>query len=163
MLGNETSNEETVSVNIPEEAEAKNARQMLEYIEEQVEHGKEMGVIFTDVEDTLTAARIMLDSEEFEDAVELINKCMQKASQIFSDHQILTVTIRKAEKEIQAAHNAGKDVSEAGKQLKMARLHMEKGDYRVGIESAKHAIDALKQKSAEVVWGSGLEKDADSA
>ena len=157
MLGNETSNEENVGAGNPEEAEAKSAREMLEYLDEQVNHGKSIGVIFSDVEDTLSAARIMLDSGEYEDAVELINQCMQKASQIFSDHQILTVTIRKAEKEIQTAHNSGKDVSEAGKLLKMARLHMEKGDYRVGIESAKHAIDALKQKSAEVVWGSGLQ------
>jgi tetratricopeptide (TPR) repeat protein len=157
-VGNEASNEETVGAGNPEEAEAKNAREMLEYLDEQVNHGKTMGVIFSDVEGTLSAARMMLDSGEYEDAVELINQCMQKASQRFSDHQILTVTIRKAEREIQAAHNAGKDVSESGKLLKMARLHMEKGDYRLAIESAKHAQDALtNKKSSEVVWGSGLE------
>jgi len=151
-VGNETSNEETVGAD--EEAKA---RKMLEYLDEQVNRGIVMGVIFSDVEETLSAARIMLDSGEYEDAVELINQCMNMASTKFSDHQILTVSIRKAEKEIQAAHNAGKDVSEAGRFLKMARLHMEKGDYRLAIESAKHAQAALtNKKPAEVVWGSGL-------
>jgi outer membrane PBP1 activator LpoA protein len=163
LLGNETSNEGNAGADIPEEAEAKNAREMLEYLDEQVNHGKSMGVIFSDIEGTLSAARMMLDSGEYEDAVELINQCMQMASQRFSEHQILTVTIRKAEKEIQAAHNLGKDVSEAGKLLKMARLHMEKGDYRLAIESAKHAQSTLtNKKSNEVVWGSGLEFPNDS-
>jgi hypothetical protein len=155
-VGNEASNEDVT--NIPEEANAKNAREMLEYLEEQVNHGKAIGVIFSDVEDVLSTARIMLDSGENEDAIEIINQCTQMANKMFSYHQILTVTIRKAEREIQAAHNAGKDVSESGKLLKMARQYMEKGDYRLGIESAKHAIEALGQKkSAEIVWGSGLE------
>ena len=160
MLGNETS-DELVDVDIPEDA--KNAREMLDYLGERVQHAKEAGCELSEVEDMLTAARIMIESGEISDAVEIISQCMQMASQRFSDHEILTVTIRKAEREIQAAHKAGKDVSEAGKQLKMARLHMENGDYKVGIESAKHAIEALGQKkTGEIAWGSGLATASDS-
>jgi outer membrane PBP1 activator LpoA protein len=160
LLGNETS-DELVDIDIPEDA--KNAREMLEYLDERVQHAKEMGVELSEVEGMLTAARIMIESGEISDAVEIISQCMQMASIRSSEHDMLTVTIRKAEREIQAAHTTGKDVSEAGKLLKMARSHMEKGDYRLGIGSAKHAIDALGQKKgAEIAWGSGLTTASDS-
>jgi len=133
---------------------------MLEYLESQVTHGRDMGVDFSEVEGMITGARIIIESGEVSDAAEIISECMQRASARFSDFETLSLGIRKVEMEIQAAHTAGRDVTEAGTQLRMSRIHMERGEYRLGIEAIKHVIQALAEpKPAEVVWGSGLEAE----
>lgn len=154
-MGDEASTEEKVSEE--SEEEARNAREMLDYLNNHVRRGKAMGVEFSEVQNMLTAARIMIESGEFADAIEIISECMLKASERYSEHEILTVSIRKAEREIQAAHNSGKDVAEASKLLRHARLHMEKGNYRLAIDTAKKAQDEVThKKSGEIIWGSGL-------
>ena len=141
-----------------DETLAKNVQDMLDYLEEQMTSGKDIGIDFTEIESMLAGARIIMESGDYAGAIDLINDCMQKASKRFSDYKMLLISIKKAETDIQAAHNTGKDVSEAGRRLKMARLHLEKGDYKLGVDTAKHAIEALSEvpKPSEAAWGSGL-------
>lgn len=140
-----------------DETLARNVRDMLEYLEEQISSGKDAGVDFTEIESMLAGARIILESGDSAGAIDLINECMQKASKRYSEFEMLIAAIRKAEKEIKTAYEGGKDVSEAGRRLRMSRLHLEKGDYRLGIETAKQAVDALTAgQPATVTWGSGL-------
>ncbi|MBA3044684.1 MAG: hypothetical protein KKH41_05030 [Candidatus Thermoplasmatota archaeon] len=156
-MGDESSGRENEAGNRSEEESLKRARDMLEYIETQVERGKAGGVDFSEMEAMLSGARIMIESGELEDAVELIGICTEKAGKRFSEHEKLVFSIRRTERDIKAAHDSGKDVSEAGRLLKLARVHMERGDYVLGIESAKHALETLTQKKpTDIVWGSGL-------
>ena len=155
-MGNGASNEEATG-NGGEGRGTNQAMETLEYLVAQVERGKSQGVDFSEVEEMLTAARIMVESGELDDAVDIINQCMEKASKRFSEHERLIVGIRKAGKEIKAVHDSGGDVSEASRYLKLSRIHLENGDYILGIEAAKQAIDALARKGPkEIAWGSGL-------
>ncbi len=140
-----------------EETLARNVREMLEYLWERIASRKRIGVDFTEIESMLAGASIIMESGDYAGAIDLINECMQKASQRDSEYEMLAAAIRKAEREIRAAHESGRDVTEAGKRLRIARLHMEKGDYRLGIDAAKQAVEALKEaKTAQIAWGSGL-------
>lgn len=140
-----------------DETLARNVRDMLEYLEEQISSGRDSGVDFTEIESMLAGARIILESGDSAGAIDLINECMQKASKRYSEFEMLIAAIRKAEKEIKTAHEDGKDVSEAGRRLRMSRMHLEKGDYRLGIDTAKLAVEALTESKPQgITWGSGL-------
>lgn len=157
-MGKEPSSEAIADGKTKEEETAKNVLDMLEYLEEQVMRGKEMGVEFSEVEGMIAGARIIIESGEVSDAAAIINECLQRASTRFSEHEMLVMGIRKAEMEIRAAHNAGRDVTEAGKHLRMSRIHMENGEYRLALEVVRQAVQALNGPAqANVVWGSGLE------
>ena len=132
-------------------------REMLEYIEEQVRRGDAAGIDFSEVEEMLAAARVMIDTGELDDAAELLNTCIQKASQRSSEFDRLMMGIRKAEKSIKEAHDSGRDVVQACTHLRLAREHLERGEYIMGMESAKLASEAaMKKAHAEIAWGSGL-------
>jgi hypothetical protein len=101
---------------------------------------------------------MLIESDELAQAAEIVSQCMHLASKRFSEHEILTRSIRKAEDDVLAARGSGKDISDACRHLKLAREHMERGDYALGISEAKGAIDALAAAGRQtVVWGSGLE------
>lgn len=156
-MGKEPSTEAVTDGKTKEDETSKNVLDMLEYLEEQVMRGKEMGVEFSEVEGMIAGARIIIESGEMSDAAAIINECLQRASTRFSEHEMLVLSIKKAEMEIRVAHNAGKDVNEAGKHLRMSRIHMENGEYRLALEVVKQAVQALNGPAqASVVWGSGL-------
>lgn len=149
------------SITTVEEEHEEDARQralaMIEYIETQVERGKRIGTDFTEVENLLLGARMMIGSGNYGDAIELINQCSKEAGQRILDHEVLTNTIRKAEMEIKTAEENGKDTTEAKNLLKLARHYQEDGDYRLGLSNAKKSIEALTaKKEVEISWGSGL-------
>jgi hypothetical protein len=75
----------------------KRARDMIEYIEDQVSRGKEMGVEFSEVEGMIQGAKLMLDSGILLDAQELIDQAMEMASQRFTEFGLLQANIRKLE------------------------------------------------------------------
>ena len=130
---------------------------MMDYIKSQVERGKRSGADFSEIESLLMAAKMMIVSGSYEDAMELINQASQDAGQRILDYEMLVKTIRKAEDEISTAENAGKNTEDAKKNLKMARYYQNDGNYTMGISKAKAAVDALTaKKEVEIAWGSGL-------
>ena len=156
-MGNEPSNEEISDGTVKKIDAVDNVTEMLDYLEVQVMRGKDMGVDFSEVEGMIAGARIIIESGEISDAAEIINECMQRASVRFSEYEMLVLSIKKAEMEIQKAHQSGRDVTDAGTQLRMARALMDRGDYRMAAEAAKQAIGALSgPKPTEIAWGSGL-------
>lgn len=128
---------------------------MLEYIEREMERAKSVGVNLTEAENLLAGARMLIESDELAEAAEIVGQCMQLASRTFAEHESLVRSIKKAETEVMVARSSGKDISEACNYLKQARECMERGDYGLGIASARNAVEAL-QKKAEIAWGSGL-------
>lgn len=144
-----------------EEDHEEDARQralaMIEYIESQVERGKRIGAEFTEVENLLLGARMMIGSGNYEDATELINQCSKEAGQRILDYELLTNTVKKAEIEIKTAEDNGKDTTEAKNLLKLARHYQDDGDYTMAVSNAKKSIEVLTaKKETEISWGSGL-------
>ena len=130
---------------------------MMEYIQIQIERGKRMGADFSEIENVLVGAKMMIDSGNYEDAMELINQASQEAGQRIMDFEKLNNTIKKAETEVASAENGGKDTEESKKLLKLAKYHLQEGNYKIGIGKAKAALDALTAKQdTEIAWGSGL-------
>jgi len=156
-LGNKPSDAEKSDGTAKEDGTATNVREMLDYLEGQVMRGREMGVDFSEVESMITGARIIIESGEVSDAADIINECMQRASARYSEYESLVAGIRRAEMEIQKAHQSGQNVTEAGTKLRIARALMDKGDYRSAGETARQAVESLcGPKQQEVSWGSGL-------
>lgn len=130
---------------------------MMDYIQSQIERGKRAGADFSEIESLLLGARMMIDSDSCEDAMELINQASQDAGQRIMDYEMLVKTIKKAEAEIASAEDAGKDTEDARKNLKMARYYLNDGNYKLGVSKAKAAVDSLTaKKEVEIAWGSGL-------
>lgn len=140
-----------------QEEKRQKALEMIGYIESQIEQGKRIGAKFSEVEGLLEGAKMMLDSGSYEDASEMINQASQMAGQARLDYDVLTNTIKKSEKEIHDAEQAGKNVEEPKRLLKLARYHKTEGSYSMGVSYAKRSIETLtKKKTVEIAWGSGL-------
>ena len=134
----------------------KNARERIEYIEDQVTKGKDIGVEFSEVEALLQGAKMMLDSELILDAQELIGQATEMASQRFTEFKLLQVNIKKLEIEINKA-TLGDDSDEAKKSLKMAKYHQNTGYYRLGNDYATRGMKLFtEKKEIEDNGGSGL-------
>lgn len=134
----------------------KKARDMIEYLEHQVTRGRDMGVDFSEVEALIQGARMMMDSGVLIDAQELIDQATEMASQRFTEFGLLRTNIKKLEMKIDEAI-PGDDVSEARKDLKMAKYHMRTGYYRLGNDYATHGLKLFtEKKEPEIIWGSGL-------
>lgn len=145
---------EAVSDNKPEDL--KRVRDMIEYLDDQVARGREMGVEFSEVEGLLQGARMMLDSGAVQDARELAVQATEMASQRFTEFGLLQNNIKKLEAKIQAA-TLGDDISEARKNLKMAKYHQNTGYYRLGNDYATRGLKLFtEKKEVEFSWGSGL-------
>ena len=134
----------------------KRARDKIEYIEDQVAHGKKLGVEFSEVEGLIQGARMMLGSGALNDAQELIDQAAEEASQRFTEFELLQANIKKLEKLIEEKPMA--DISgDAEKSLKMAKYHMGTGYYRLGNDYASRGLKVFtEKKEPEIKWGSGL-------
>ena len=140
-----------------QEEKRQKALEMISYIESQIEQGKRIGAKFPEVEGLLAGAKMMIDGGSYDDASEMINQASQMAGQARLDYDVLTNTIKKAEKEIHDAELAGKNVEEPKRLLKLARYHMVEGSYSMGVSYAKRSVETLtKKKNVEIAWGSGL-------
>jgi proteasome assembly chaperone (PAC2) family protein len=146
-----------VDEEIDVEALKQRAKQMIEYIVDQIERGKRLGADFIEVEGMLLGATMMVDSGNYQDAFELINECSQSAGQRIIEYENLTRTVKKAEIEITKARDNGQDVGEAARLLGLARTQMEEGNYGMAVSHANNSIEALApKKDTEIAWGSGL-------
>jgi HEPN domain-containing protein len=140
-----------------QEEKRQKALEMISYIESQIAQGKRVGAKFSEVEGLLAGAKMMIDGGSYDDASEMINQASQMAGQALLDYVVLTKTVKKADKEINDAEFAGKNVDESKRLLKLARYHMAEGSYSIGVTYAKRCIEALTQKkNVEIAWGSGL-------
>ncbi len=141
----------------PEEINGKKkARDMIEYIEDQVARGKEMGIEFSEVEGLIQGAKMMLDSDILLDAQDLIDQATEMASLRFTEFKLLQVNIKKLEMKIKET-TLGDDTEEAEKNLKMAKYHQNTGSYRLGNDSATRGLKLFtEKKEIEYKWGSGL-------
>lgn len=141
----------------PEEINGKKkAMDMVEYLEEQVVRGKEMGIEFSEVEALIQGAKMMIDSDILLDAQDLIDQATEMASLRFTEFQLLQVNIKKLEKKIDDA-TLGDDTEEAEKSLKMAKYHQNTGYYRLGNDYATRGLKLFtEKKEIEYKWGSGL-------
>ena len=134
----------------------KKARDMIEYIEDQVARGKEMGIEFSEVEGLIQGAKMMLDSDILLDAQDLIDQATEMASLRFTEFKLLQVNIKKLEMKINKA-TLGDDTEEAEKNLKMAKYHQNTGYYRLGNDYATRGLKLFtEKKEIEYNWGSGL-------
>ena len=140
----------------PGENDLKNARDMIEYLEDQIIRGKEIGVEFSEAEGVLKGAKMMLDTGAMLDAQELINQCAEMASQRLTDYELLKINIKKLEMKIDEVQ-MGDDKTEAEKSLKMAKYHQKTGYYRLGNDYATRGMKLFtEKKEIEIEWGSGL-------
>jgi ferredoxin len=119
---------------------------MIKYIESQIESGKQIGAEFSEVEKLLTGAKMMVGSGNHEDAYELLNQCSEDAGQRIHDYERLSSIIKKAEIEIKAAEDNGKDVTEAKSLLNLAKQNQAGGDYTIAVNNAKKSIESLTTK-----------------
>jgi len=119
---------------------------MIKYVESQVEDGKRIGAEFSEVENLLSGARMMVVSGTHEDAYDLLNQCSEDAGQRILDYERLASTIQNVEIEIKAAQDNGKDTTEAKSLLKLARHYQAEGDYTIALRNAKKSIEALTTK-----------------
>ena len=134
----------------------KKARDMIEYIEDQVARGKEMGIEFSEVEGLIQGAKMMLDSDILLDAQDLIDQATEMASLRFTEFKLLQVNIKKLEMKINKV-TLGDDTEEAEKNLKMAKYHQNTGYYRLGNDYATRGLKLFtEKKEIEYNWGSGL-------
>ncbi len=134
----------------------KKAMDMIEYIEDQVAQGKEMGVEFSEVEALIQGAKMMIESDILLDAQDLIDQATEMASQRFTEFKLLQVNIKKLEMKINKA-TLGDDTEEAEKNLKMAKYHQNTGYYRLGNDYATRGLKLFtEKKEIEYNWGSGL-------
>ena len=108
----------------------KKARDMIEYLDDQITRGKQLGVEFTEVDGLLEGAKIMLESGVFSDAIDLINQCTEMASQRFIEFEILQTNIKKAEMKLEQVRNSGEDIEEVEKHLKMGENDSYRGQNR---------------------------------
>lgn len=123
----------------PGENDLKNARDMIEYLEEELKRGKDIGIDFSEAEGVLQGSRMMLDTGAMLDAQELINQCAEMVSQRFTDFELLQTNIEKLEMNIQ--NNPVADISgDAEKNLKMAKYHNKTGYYRLGNDYAARGL-----------------------
>jgi len=144
--------EEEQSGNIQDRAFA-----MMDYIKSQIERGKRAGADFSEIDSLLMAAKMMMVSGSYEDAMELINQASQDAGQRLLDYDMLKKTVKKAEVAIDNAENDGKDTEEAKRLLKLAMYHLKDGNYAIGLGKARAALDALiEKKETDIAWGTGL-------
>lgn len=140
-----------------QEEKRQKALEMIGYIESQIEQGKRIGAKFSEVEGLLEGAKMMISGGSYDDASEMINQASQMAGQARLDYDVLTNTIKKAEKEIHDAELAGKNVDEAKRLLKLARYHMAEGSYSMGVSYAKRSIETFTvKKDVQIAWGTGL-------
>ncbi len=141
----------------PEENDSlKKARDMIEYIEDQVIRGKEMGIEFSEVQALIQGAKMMIESDVLLDAQDLIDQATEMASLRFTEFQLLQVNIKKLEMKIKET-TLGDDTEEAEKNLKMAKYHQNTGYYRLGNDYATRGMKLFtEKKEIEYKWGSGL-------
>ena len=133
------------------------ARQMIEYVEGQMEHGRRSGVDFSDVDTLIHGAKMMIEAGNFGDAMELVTQASEAAGERIMDFETLNRKLEVAEQEMEKALNNGKDTTEANKLLKLAKYHRTQGDYKIAIDYAKRVYDVLTaKKDVEIAWGSGL-------
>jgi len=146
-----------VDEEIDVEALKQRAKQMIEYIVDQVERGKRLGADFIEVEGMLLGATMMIDSGNYQDAFELINECSESAGQRIIEFENLNRSIKKAEMEIEKARGNGQDVEDAERLLELARDQKDEGNYGMALSHANNSIEALgPKKDTEIAWGSGL-------
>jgi hypothetical protein len=129
----------------PEASPQRKIADLIECAKSEIERGKRKGVALGNAEELLEGVVLMLEAENADDALRLLNECLEFASERIMQHEMLVSGIRRAEMRIKEAEARGLDVTEAATLLRMAQGALDSADYSGGIDYAQKGAEAAQK------------------
>ncbi|MBI5001497.1 MAG: hypothetical protein HZB92_08260 [Euryarchaeota archaeon] len=129
----------------PEASPQKKISDLIECAKKEIERGKRKGVALGNAEELLEGVMLMLEAENADDALRLLNECLEFASERIMQHEMLVAGIKRAEMRIKEAEERGLDTTEAATLLKMAQGALDSAEYREGIDYARKGAEAAQK------------------
>ncbi len=128
--------------------EEQHVRNMIDYVEGQVEHGMRIGADLQEVANMLAGAKMMLDGGLIQEAANMSELALELANYTLQHHKLLVTTIKKGRQMVDEIVNNGGEVSEYIELLLKAEEALERSELKEGVDYAMKCVNCLEQYSS---------------